>query len=288
MRHSKLCLLAGLLLATSATACSVPDEPSSESPGPGVAAGKSSKTHSPGRFTLALGDSYVFGLQPGKDANDAAAFNTGLATRFVARLNAGKDRARAREVNLSCPGETTETFRAGGCLWSEDFGFPLHVVYDETQFAAALRFLRQHPGEVDPIILSLGTNDVGVPFVFECGEDEACIAARLPRILERAAINSDRILRQLRALAPDATILVLVGYRITTFPRVVKSAMSDVFRGVRAAARAHGAVLVESNPIIRSDPCRFTFICTEPDFHPTDEGHQALADALWAASGFED
>jgi lysophospholipase L1-like esterase len=277
----------GLLVASLSAACSVPDEPNPEPPGP-VAAGKSSKTGSPGKFTLALGDSYVFGLQPGKDANDAAAFNTGLATLFVARLNAGKDRARAREVNLSCPGESTETFRAGGCLWSEDFGFPLHVAYDGTQLAAALRFLRQHPGEVDPIILSLGTNDVGVPFVFECGEDEACIAARLPRILEHATINSERILRQLRALAPDATILVLVGYRITSFPRVVKRGMDSVFRGLRVAARAHDAVLVESNPIIRSDPCRFTFICAEPDFHPTDEGHQALADALWAASDFGD
>ncbi len=51
-----------LLVASLSTACSVPDEPSSEPPGPGVAAGKSSKTLSPGKFTLALGDSYVFGL----------------------------------------------------------------------------------------------------------------------------------------------------------------------------------------------------------------------------------
>jgi lysophospholipase L1-like esterase len=275
----------GLLVASLSTACSVPDEPSSEPAGPGPAAGGSSTTHSPGKFTLALGDSYAFGLQPGKDANDAAAFNTGFATLFVARLNREGQRARATEVNLSCPGETTETFRAGGCLWSEDFGFPLHEAYDGTQLAAALHFLRRHPGQVNPIILSLGTNDVGVPFVFECEEDEACIAARLPRLVERAAVNSDWILHRLRTLAPDAQILVLVGYRITTFPPVAKSAMGEVFRGVRAAARAHGAVLVESNPIIRSDPCRFTFICAEPDFHPTDEGHRALADALWAASG---
>ena len=278
----------GLLLVSLSTACSVPDEPSPEPTGPGLAAGNSSKTLSPGKFTLALGDSYVFGLQPGKDANDAAAFNTGLATLFVARLNAERHRPRAREVNLSCPGETTETFRAGGCLWSEDFGFPLHVAYDGTQLAAALRFLRRNPGQVNPIIMSLATNDVGVPYSFECAEDEACIAARLPRILERAAINSDRILRRLRAEAPDATILVLVGYQLPSVPRVVKRGMGSVFRGLRVATRAHGAVLVESNPIIRSDPCRLTFICAEPDYHPTDEGHRALADALWAASGFGD
>jgi hypothetical protein len=89
-------------------------------------------------------------------------------------------------------------------------------------------------------------------------------------------------------LAPDATILVLVGYQLPSFPRVVKRGLGRVFRGLRVAARAHGAVLVESNPIIRSDPCRFTFICAENDGHPTDEGHRALADALWAASGFGD
>jgi hypothetical protein len=57
---------------------------------------------------------------------------------------------------------------------------------------------------------------------------------------------------------------------------------------VRAAGRAHGAVLVEANPIIRADPCRMLFIC-DPDFrdvHPTDDGYRALADALWRASGF--
>jgi lysophospholipase L1-like esterase len=275
-----------LLVASLSTACSVPNEPSSE-PSRGSAADHSSKRPAPGKFTLALGDSYVFGLQPGKDANDAAAFNTGLATVFVARLNARKQRSRATEVNLSCPGETSRTFRAGGCLWSEDFGFPLHEAYDGAQLAAALRFLRRHPGQVNPIILSLGTNDVGVPFVFECGEGEACIIARLARIVERAAVDSDRILGRLRAAAPDATILVLVGYQLP-FPRVVRRGMASVFRGLRAAARAHGAVLVESNPIIRSDPCRFTFICTEPDSHPTDEGHRALADALWTASGFDD
>lgn len=277
-----------LLVASMGTACSVPDEPSSEPAGPGLVAGTSSKTLSPGKFTLALGDSYAFGLQPGKDANDAGAFNTGLATLFVARLNAEGHRPHVREVNLSCPGETSRTFRTGGCLWSEDFGFPLHVAYDGTQLAAALHFLRRHPGQVNPIILSLGTNDVGVPYTFECAEDEACIAARLPRILERAPINADRILRRLRAEAPDATILVLVGYQLPNVPRVVKRGMGSVFRGLRVAARAHGAVLVESNPIIRSDPCRFTFICAEPDSHPTDEGHRALADALWAASGFGD
>ena len=278
----------GLLVAALSAACSVPDEPNQEPASPDMAAGKSVQALPPGRFTLALGDSYAFGLQPGKDANDAAAFNTGLATRFVAHLNAGKNRARAREVNLSCPGETTETFRAGGCLWTEDFGFPLHVAYQGAQLAAGLRFLRRHPGQVNPIILSLGTNDVYVRYTFDCAEDEACIEARLARILERAAINSDRILRQLRSEAPDAMILVLVGYQLPGFHRVVNKGLGGVFRRLRVAARAHGAVLVESNPIIRSDPCRFTFICAEPDFHPTDEGHQALADALWAASGFSD
>jgi hypothetical protein len=52
----------GLLVASLSTAYSVPDEPSPEPGGHGVAAGKSSKTLSPGKFTLALGDSYVFGL----------------------------------------------------------------------------------------------------------------------------------------------------------------------------------------------------------------------------------
>lgn len=275
-----------LMAAAWGGACSLPEEPSPEQRGLGSIEGKAAQQSPPKKYTLALGNSIAFGLQPGKGATNAAAFNSGPATLFVARLNATTHRRHVSEVNLACPGETTETFLSGACLWTADFGLPLHRSYRGSQLAAAERFLRRHRGQVNPIVLSLGANEVLLPYLFECDFDESCVAAGIPRAIEQATANYEEILDRLRTLAPHATILILVEYRIPGFPAVVNAGLAAIYDKVRAAGRAHGAVLVETDPLIRSDPCGFTFMCTEGDFHPTDRGYDAFAQALWAASGF--
>lgn len=240
------------------------------------------------KYTLVLGNSLSFGWQPTGDVFDATSYRSGFSTRFVERLNALRQEAHATEVNLACPGETTETFVHGGCFYTDLFGFPLHTRYTGPQLAAAEAFLRGHRGQVNPIILSLAANELYRPWLLDCGGDEACVAARIPAAVESVARNYEVILSRLRALEPHATLLILVEYRFPTFPRSFNDGLALLYRKVRAAGRAHGAVLVEANPIIRADPCRMLFIC-DPDFrdvHPTDDGYRALADALWRASGF--
>ena len=140
---------------------------------------------------------------------------------------------------------------------------------------------------MNPIILSLGANELYRPYLFECDGDEACVRARIPAAIEAATANYDIILRRLRSLEPNATLLILVEYRFPDFPRSFNEGLAAIYRRVRAAGRAYGATLVESNPILQSDPCRLLFVCDEfPDIHPTDAGYRALADALWKASGF--
>lgn len=59
-------------------------------------------------------------------------------------------------VNLACPGETSVTFLNGKCP------FPLlrKYPYVGSQLNAALNFLRAHPGQVSPVTLDIGANDV--------------------------------------------------------------------------------------------------------------------------------
>jgi lysophospholipase L1-like esterase len=280
--------LVALLALGACVACSGSDvlDPSSLSPELSAAAGEPALPAK--KFTLVLGHSLSFGLQPNRDPLDPANFNTGFSTLFVRRLNATRNQPHVTEINLACPGETTETFVHGGCFYTEVFGLPLHTAYTGSQLEAAEAFLRRHRGQVNPIILSLGANDLYVPWLLDCAEDEACIAARIPGAKRSVSANYELILSRLRALEPHATLLILVEYQFPGFPDTFNDGLAMLYSRVRAAGRAHGAILVEANPIIQRDPCRMLFICLPefPDIHPTDDGYRALADAVWRASGF--
>jgi lysophospholipase L1-like esterase len=268
--------------------CTAPDGfgPSSPSAGPSAAARGASAPPAK-KYTLVLGHSLAFGLQPGTDPLDAANFRTGFSTLFVARLNATRRQPHSTEVNLACPGETTETFIHGGCFYTA-IGLPLHTAYTGPQLEAAEAFLRRHRGQVNPIILSLSANDLFIPWLFDCAEDEACIAARTPGAAAAVGTNYELILSRLRRLEPHATLMILVEYQFPGFPRAFNRGLARLYDRVRVAGRAHDAILIEANPIIQRDPCRMLFIC-DPDFrdiHPTDAGYRELADAVWRASGF--
>ena len=257
------------------------------SPSDEVAAAEERHPPTPGkRYTLVLGNSLAFGSQPTGDVFDPMTFTNGFGTLFVSRLNAIRWQPRVTEINLACPGESTETFVVGGCIYTE-FGLPLHRPYSGPQLEAAEDFLRHHRGRVNPIILSLGANELYQPYLFECAREIACVVKRIPAAIDAVTRNYDIILRRLRALEPNATLLILVEYRFPTFPRRFNDGLTALYRRVRVAGRAYGATLVESDPIIRAHPCRLLFICDpEPDVHPTDAGYRALADALWDAGGF--
>jgi lysophospholipase L1-like esterase len=276
---------APLVLGT-CVACAGPDGLGPSSAPPDLSAAREAALPAK-KYTLVLGHSLAFGLQPDTDPLDAANFTNGFSTLFVERLNATYRQPPTTEINLACPGETTETFVNGGCFWTEVFGLPLHTAYAGPQLAAAEAFLRRHRGQVNPIILSLSANDLFIPWLLDCAEDEACIAARIPGVAEAVATNYELILSRLRRIEPHATLLILVEYRFPGFPETFNDGLSRIYRQVRAAGRSHGAILIEANPIVQRDPCRMLFICREefPDIHPTDAGYRALAKAVWEASG---
>jgi lysophospholipase L1-like esterase len=280
---------AAVALLGACAGCAGPDGfgPSTGSPDPSAAAARGPAPPAK-KYTLVLGHSLSYGLQPTKDPTDAANFATGFSTLFVERLNASRRQPDAIEVNLSCPGETTETFIHGGCFYTEVFGLPLHTAYTGSQLDAAEAFLRRHRGQVNPIILSLSANDLYIPWLIDCAEDEACYEARIPGATRVVALNYELILSRLRRLEPHATLLILVEYQFPGFPETFNRGLARLYSRVRAAGRAHNAILIDANPIIQRDPCRMLFICLAefPDIHPTDAGYRALADAVWEASGF--
>jgi lysophospholipase L1-like esterase len=279
---------AALLALATCVACAGPDAVGPSSPSPGLEAAAREPAHPAKKYTLVLGHSLSFGLQPIQDPSDPANYKTGFSTLFVQRLNATRRHPHATEINLACPAETTETFIHGGCFYTKVFGLPLHRAYTGSQLDAAETFLRRHRGQVNPIILSLSANDLLLPFFVDCDSDEACIVARIPGAKEAVRANYELILSRLRRLEPHATLLILVEYRFPGLPRSFNDGVVQLYRLVRAAGRAHGAILVESNPIVQRNPCRMLFVCDPefPDVHPTDAGYRAMARALWQASGF--
>ena len=276
-----------LLVLVTCAACAGPDGLGPPSPPPDLSAARQPALPAK-KYTLVLGHSLAYGLEPDTDPLDAANFRTGFTTLFVQRLNATRPQPHMTEVNLACPGETTETFIHGGCFWTEVFGLPLHTAYTGPQLDAAEAFLRGHRGQVNPIILSLSANDLYIPWLLDCAQDERCIAERIPGTADAVAANYEFILSRIRRLEPHATLLILVEYRFPGFPKTFNGGLARLYGRVREAGRAHGATLVEADPIIQRAPCRMLFICRAefPDIHPTDAGYRALAEAVWQASGF--
>jgi lysophospholipase L1-like esterase len=275
-RHHILALISGaaLLVATGAPAAS-------------AAAPR------PRSYYLALGDSIAYGFQNAKALAGLppTAFDTGFADVFAARLRT--QRPGLVLVNLSCPGESTTSMRSP-CGWKAA-GHALHDDYDGAQLDAALAFLRQHRGHVDPVTLSLNGNDIDA-FVQSCpAGDLACIQRGAPAAIAAYQQRLRAIVAQLRKAAPEAELILTGSYD----PDVGSFATADpLFQSVNAAeadvARAAHARFADPFPVFnpQGDPaaetaavCALTLVCTDGDSHPSDAGYRALADVVWAAAG---
>jgi lysophospholipase L1-like esterase len=250
----------------------------------------------PKRYYLALGDSLAFGFQFDKfNANfpsvPASIFSTGYVDALAGMLR--EIRPGVTAVNYGCTGETSLTFIEGGCLYTAS-GFPLHDPYDGSQLSAALSFLRAHRGQVSPITINLGTNDLNALRV-SCGDDVSCYFTNGPAVLDNIATNLDYILSQLRAAAPDAEIITFTNYDVASVfvdPRLAP--LTEAFNGVVVATAAASSTRVaDVFGAFNSGPqpmtlCALTFACTPlQDSHPTDLGYEVIARQIWTASDYD-
>jgi len=248
----------------------------------------------PKQYYLALGDSLAYGFEQAKfDAElatgtfDASTF-TGYAGDFATLMKAV--RPGLQEANLGCPGETTASYSvAGGCPTPSIL---LHVHYVMSQRDAALAFLHAHRGQVSPITLDLGANDL-TPC--RSSSDPSCF----PSALAHVATNLRTALGELRAAAPNAEIIVMQYYN----PLYVVAPSTDVLVGqlnrvIAEAAAPFGARLANAFPVINQNPafpseglavCGLTGMCVPApggDIHPNDAGYLLIGQQFWVASGY--
>jgi lysophospholipase L1-like esterase len=272
--------LAGLALTLGAATAA------SASPPPGLTPPKS--------YYLALGDSIAYGFQTSKALAGLPpeAFNTGYADLFAARL--AQLRPQIAAVNYACPGESTTSFLQP-CIWKTS-GHALHNDYPGSQLDAALAFLAAHRGKVSPITLSLNGNDIN-EFLQTCPPgDLACIQNGAPAAIAAYQARLTSILRQLRAAAPDAEVIVVGAYD----PDIGAFAFADPLftqlnHAQQAAAATVRAWFADPFPVFNPQGndaaetaaiCTLTLLCSEKDGHPSDTGYRALAGIVWAASGY--
>jgi GDSL-like Lipase/Acylhydrolase family len=236
----------------------------------------------PERYYLVLGDSIAYGIQPAK-ANARPSALTGYAGPFASRLQ--RLSPQIEIVNYSCPGESTVTFVRGRCPTLAE-GVKLHDPYRGPQLKAAVAFLRAHPDQVSPITLTLWGAELA-PLSAKGKRARAAIASFSPRFAG--------ILRQLRAAAPNADIIVTGAWnpeanglaQTTPLYRSVdatirRAAKPSRVRVVNMFAAFNGSGNVQAQ---KAKLCRLTFACRN-DPHPNDAGYRAMADAFLKASGY--
>jgi lysophospholipase L1-like esterase len=243
----------------------------------------------PKHYYLALGDSLAYGYQEAKFFGEAAtgaidpATFPGYAGAFSVMLQTV--RPDVQTVNYGCPGETTSSYFTG-CYFSAVQHFPLHDPYSGSQEAAALAFLRAHPGQVSPITLDNGANDV-TPCL--SSPDPNCFSTTIAAV----GANLDRTLAELREAAPNAEIIVMQYYDPFAYALPGTIGISMLLNGAIAkAAAAHSARLADAlTPFNLAPPqpatlCGLGPFCPLTDIHPNDAGYALIAQRFWAASGY--
>lgn len=316
-----LTFLSALSLAVAGVAGSGPAASAASIPGTSVPASTAPETpiptistaadrwigpthHSPGRYLLSLGDSLSFGYQARKIDTELATGSyspdhfPGYVQPFETEIRSRTGRSQTA-VNYSCPGETTFSMINGPCAFAGEvhrlgYAHALHDDYDGSQLTAATTFLRAHPGQVSPITLSIGANDLN-DLLEDCDRNPACVQRKLPATLATLGRNLSGMLTTLRTAAPRARIIVLTPYNpysaLAPGTDTLLIAANTVIAGV---ALIHLARVADGFTTINlaipghelTSLCTFTLMCTDSDIHPSDAGYQRLADTFWRVSGY--
>lgn len=294
--------------------------------GPSNAATKLSE---PRHYYLALGDSLTFGFQAQKmsqelatETYDPATFAsfadtfaygttmTGLGvTADSPSLSTIDDDVQL--VNLSCAGETALSFitvsapgpYGGPCPYHRYNGtthLALHNDYpdSQSQLDAAIAFLHDHRGEVTPITLNIGSNELNRLFT-ACqapGSASDCVSAALPAVINEVRLSLETILSQLHRAAPYADIFVFnLADPFTNLPPapLFDPAFVAMNQGAIepavAASRDHLIdIYTRVHQFSLGETCAYILICTNGDIHPTDLGYAYLGQYLWKQSGYAD
>ncbi len=231
---------------------------------------------------LAIGDSLAFGYQPDLD------WSKGYANYFFKNL---KGHGATAYANLACPGETTVTMMKGNC----PFLFLRKYLYRGSQLTAALSYLNKHAGEVSPVTLDIGANDM----MKDIDATNCTINASWATDLTTLDTNITQVIlpQLIAALTINGQItgdLLLMNY-YDPFQNKCPNSISYVQElNQHLANDAAGlATLVDVftsfGGATTPDPntCNFTWICsTFKDIHAQNVGYSTIATAFEQTAGY--
>lgn len=268
----------------------------------------------PKAYYLALGDSLAYGFQEAKFNSELpdivpSTFDTGYVDDFAAMLAPLSPGIQV--VNDGCPGETSDSVidgnptTPGTCATGT--GWPLallHHPYAGSQLADALAFLTAHPRQTSPVTIDIGANDLRAT-ERACAEqfgdgtpaDLLCISQQAPATIAHIASNLATILGDIRATAPTTEIIVMGLYNPEFTVPGGDALIEDGFNPTMAAvAASFHAFFADPFPAINhgaaypdeaTSVCSQIAICTPlQDIHPFDNGYAAIANVIFAASGY--
>jgi lysophospholipase L1-like esterase len=237
---------------------------------------------------LALGDSVSFGFDPNVTPQVPSKY-TGypeVVAGVLHLLQPGK------EVNASCPGETSGTFLYGGvgngCQAFKD-AVGLHTTYVGTQgnFAVTQLLANKH---IDLVTLSIGGNDL-LLVQQACANAQsfaACVAAALPGALQTYGANLTAILSAIRLQAGYTGNLVLVEYYAPNNNPLFISVVAALNQVMTAVGAEFGAKFADGFTAFQvasafqgGDPCAAGLLArlnaTTCDVDPSPLGQGVLA-----------
>ena len=218
----------------------------------------------PGAVYLALGDSVAAGVGASRPSERGyAAVLAGYLDRQVGQP--------VQRLHEAVPGETTASLLAGPQL---------------TDALRSVAAARRAGLRVSPITVTVGANDL-----LRADDDPAARAAALRGV----AANLRHLLARLRAATTDekgrpTADLVVTGYYDPTGagPNLRGTAgwwLAQLDVVIEREARRAAATWVDVAAVVRGREAELTWYPS--DIHPTNDGHRAIADAVWQALGYD-
>lgn len=243
----------------------------------------------PKAYYLALGDSLAYGIQPDLDNDEGypADFFTDLQTHGTQSI-----------ADMGCSGETSVTFVQGGCIYAKIF--PPHYPYTGPQLNAALAFIQQHPGQVSPVTIDIGANDL-----LDVINQSNCTITDLTATVQTIFTNYTTILSQLKTALNGTGDLISMTYYFpyqNICPNLVPL-IQYLDAGLAAVGQRYGAIMVPvftafggattPNPYL----CNLTWVCQTTTYftcklvsqlciHPTTLGYHVIANTIEKTVGY--
>ncbi|GAC1358044.1 MAG: hypothetical protein NVSMB44_04840 [Ktedonobacteraceae bacterium] len=236
------------------------------------------------QYYLALGDSLAFGYQPNLD------FSHGYVDDFSTDL---QTHGSTETANLGCPGETSSSFINGGCRYAALRKFS----YQGDQLSAAVLYLTQHQGQVSPVTLDIGANDM-LPDL----SSATCVVSTEKFNADLAAFDTNltqNILPRLRAaLTVNGVVtgdLLVANYydpyqnmcpNTVPFVQELNSHIAADVQGSGTVVDVFSAFGGATTP--NPNACMYTWICDASyhDIHSTTQGYGVIAQAFEQSVGY--